>query len=431
MTESTLLNERLVCLSRVHSRGAAHVANQLGMDLANFHSYIQHDKSKSPKAQASTSSRRKTALRLSPKMVERLAELHQLNASGFTAPLLDSWLVKSEVDWRRINSCFEITPLLAIDSTASIGRLGLVEAESVCDLQLYRFSKTAAQEAQDFDKPSAEHKTNPAYLSQFVLAKVVAGNTWRAVLVRMTGLKLESLLNKFWKDPETQRGVYHYQRRQQLFHIQQVIKSFEMRTSGRFSNKDSELSDFIRAQCYPVIRVHIDQRFDTEDQIDSETGLTTRSVLLGRPERLQRYSQMIRKMFGLTPDRMNHLGGTIDKGHIKAEVEVGCVFEEQSELVFRDAIERKPNAHVLELLVVLREHKNGLVEIAYNGPRTALRQYASRSIAELDTSPYLITDRVRHDSVDSASIELLSIALRDLRQLFKNLPEDESIPSLD
>ena len=145
MENTSLLNERLVCLSRVHARSASFVASTLGIDLGNFNLYLQHDKSKSPKPLAATSSRRKRTLPLSSAMVSSLSKLHQLDKNGFTHPMLDSWLVKTDADWHRLNACFEITPLLAVDSNASIARLGLVhEYGSKGGVTLYSLAQSDA-----------------------------------------------------------------------------------------------------------------------------------------------------------------------------------------------------------------------------------------------------------------------------------------------
>lgn len=438
METSNLLNERLVCLSRVHSRAAAYVAGVLGIDLGNFHLYIQNEKRPEKSDTQAKSSRRKEALRLSASMVERLCSLHSLNEEGFTESLFDSWLVRNQADWERLNGCFEITPLLAIDSTSAINRLSLLESKVSHGLQLYG-RMHPEQDLDQFSEPETStdtasiKKENPSYLYQFLLAKVLAGQTWRAVLIRMTGVKLESLNREFWENPQSDRTVYHYQRRQNLFHIQQSIDAFKPRGDTQYSSTGWELSEFIRAQCYPIIKEHLDKRFDSEKQEDPDTGVQ-KLVLLGRPQRLRRYAQMIRQMYSLTPDRMNHLGATAMLGHQKIEVEVGCVFEEDASLMFRAPVRRKKGSAGEEHIVVVREHKNGLVEIVYNGPREYLLQFAlGAQYSESDVSE-LTTQRVLHDINNEAEpqgIRWLEISLDDLRKAFKIIPLSYSLPFTD
>jgi hypothetical protein len=368
-------------------------------------------------------------------MVSSLSKLHQLDKNGFTHPMLDSWLVKTDADWHRLNACFEITPLLAVDSNASIARLGLVhEYGSKGGVTLYSLAQSDADQQSGGDgvthlEAVSKNATTQSALSQFLLAKVVAGQTWRAVVIRMTGIKLQSLMPEFWLSPTTERLIYKNQRQHQLFYVQRDINAFTIKKTERFDTSGEELSEFIRKECYPIINEHITQRFDAENQIDTETGVTKRAVLLGRPERLRRYAQLIRKLFKLSPDRLNHLGGSISVRNQKIEVETGCVFEDQDELVFRAPVDRKQGVQVTEQLIVLREHKNGLIEIAFNGPRNALLKHVQYSHQVSEDSQHLITDRVRLDISDAnGSLELLSISTTDVRRAYKSLPESESLP---
>lgn len=438
MDSSSLLNERLVCMSRVHSRAAAFVASSLGMDLANFHLYTQHPKSREEIA-ASTSTRRKATLRLSATMVERLCALFKFGPDGFTEPMLDSWLVRNVEDWERLNQCFQITPLLAIDTSAAKKALGTIEITPRHGLNLIKQVQPPAGEMPskdvaklDIEKDHTERNKN--YLYQFLLAKVVVDNTWRAVLIRMTGTKLQDLLPAFWNDPKSDLAFYHYPKRQNLFQVQAHLQTGIVSHVIHQDQSPDNVSEMIRRFCYPIIQEHIDKRFDAERQDDPDTG-AQKLVLLGRPERLRRYAQLIRQMFDLTPDRMNSLGGTATLGMDKAEVEVGCVFEEESSLIFREPITRKPGATALEYIVVLREHKNGIVEIAYNGPREYLLR-RSKEIwpkSENDVS-MLVTKRVLHDSQRDLTLQRIdwhSITLSDLRETNKDVSTTGGLPYAD
>lgn len=470
--------EQLICMSRVHSQAASYVANQLGMDVSNFHSYLQHPTPKS-KPQSNESSlgeekaqvgesppvndklqKRRSALKLSESMKKRLCELFKFSETGFTEPMLDSWLVRSDEDWERLSKCFDIYPLLIIDSTESITRLNLVKAEQRFGLQLYKPKEAEPDtladgtETTETNTSQSKRKSDDAsYMYQFALVKVVVGETWRAVLVRMTGLKLQKHFPQFWAASDSERAVFHYPKRQQLFHLQHSLDGIN--SNGSHGNKNSELSFtqytassppregwhapqssnpvlniFIKQNCYPIIQERLEKRFDVERPGKIEPG-TPKHVLLNRSARLRRYAQIVRTMFSLDIDPLNHLGGSIMLlGEQRAEVEVGCVFEEDHSLIMRERVHRRPDTKVIEYLIVLREYKNGIIELVYNGPRDALIRHSSRSIY-FDKKPQpveLITKRVRQECKDE-DIQWREVSLTELRLAHKHLPIEAHLQS--
>lgn len=449
------------------------------MDVSNFHFYLQHPipkkraKGKEAASDGGTQTKRRPP-NLSAAMTERLCELFKFSEQGFTEPMLDSWLVRGQQDWDRLNECFDIRPLLIIDSTESISRFNLIQSKETFGLQLYEPNESAPGIKPDADLEAEAQTGSNSYMYQFALVKVVVGETWRAILIRATGFKLQSFMPEFWANQFSDRTVFQYQKRHQLFHIQQALAeppveaqsggSPEMNSEGpplpidlkQRRKKHGEVSEdyfyihlppsakntwhapnasnldldrFIKERCYPIIQERLEKRFDVERVEKGDKGVP-KNILLGRPERLRRYAQIIRSMFSLTVDPLNHLGGTTKdhSGH-PAEVEVACVFEEDSDLIMRGAVARQPGDAVVEYLIVLREYKNGLVELVYNGPREELSPVRRNAYFNTNNLPSgLITERVRA-ATQNRNIDWYTISLTDLRIAYKQLHTDASLLS--